>query len=69
MTQFGMAMPGGRGRRAASMNIYTGLLFASVVALAVACGVMYFAAVKVGTDGNPLGLQTAGAIKLARAAK
>jgi hypothetical protein len=36
MSQFGMQMPGGRGRRAASMNIYTGLLLAAVLSLAVA---------------------------------
>ena len=61
MSNFGMSMPG-RVRRAASMNIYTGLLFAAVVSLAVACGVMYFAAVKVGANGNPLGIQEVGKI-------
>jgi hypothetical protein len=48
------------------MNIYTGLLVAAVVALAVACGVMYFAAVKVGTDGNPLGIQEPGKVRLVK---
>ena len=58
MSQFGMQMPGGRARRAASMNIYTGLLFAGVVALAVACGFMWMAASKVSPDkGNPFALQ------------
>jgi hypothetical protein len=65
MSQFGMQMPGGRAARSASMNVYTGLLFVGVVALAVACGVMYTAAAKVGPDGNALGVQKAGQIKLA----
>lgn len=64
MSQYGMQMPG-RVRRAASMNVYTGLLFAAVVGLAVACGVMYLAAAKVGADGNPLGIQKASQIKFA----
>jgi hypothetical protein len=59
MSQFGMQMPGGRARRAASMNIYTGLLFAAVVSLAVACGFMWMAASKVGPKkGNPFQLHT-----------
>lgn len=64
MSQFGMQMPGGRARRTASMNVYTGLLFLAVVGLAVACGFMYVAASKVGVDGNPFGLQEAGRIQL-----
>ncbi len=65
MSQFGMQMPGGRVKRSAPMNIYTGLLFAAVVALGVACGFMYIAATKVGVGGNPFEIQKAGAIKLA----
>jgi hypothetical protein len=64
MSQFGMQMPGGRASRAASMNIYTGLLFAAVVALAVACGFMWVAASKVGVNGSPFELQNAGQIQL-----
>ena len=64
MSQFGMQMPGGRASRTASMNIYTGLLFAAVVALAVACGFMWVAAKKVGEGGNPFGIQKAGAIRI-----
>ncbi len=52
MSQFGMQMPGGRARRSASMNVYTGLLFGGVVALAVACGFMYRAATSVAPGGN-----------------
>jgi hypothetical protein len=53
-----MQMPGGRMKRAASMNIYTGLLFCAVLALAAACGFMWVAAKKVGVDGNPFGIQS-----------
>ena len=34
MSQFGMQMPGGRGRRGLSPDVYTGLLFLSVVLIA-----------------------------------
>lgn len=64
MSQFGMQMPGGRLKRTASMNVYTGLLFLAVVALATACGFMWTAATKVGKDGSPFGLQEAGRITL-----
>lgn len=64
MSQFGMQMPGGRVRRGASMNIYTGLLFVAVVALAVACGFLYTAAGKVSPDGGPFTLQKPGSIRL-----
>ncbi len=65
MSQFGMQMPGGRMKRSASMNIYTGLLFVAVVSLAVACGVMYMAAAKVGANGDPFTLQEKGQLKVA----
>lgn len=64
MSQFGMQMPGARMKRAASMNIYTGLLFCAVVALAVASGFMWVAASKVGVNGSPFELQQAGRVKL-----
>jgi hypothetical protein len=63
MSQFGMQMPGGRMKRAASMNVYTGLLFLAVVALATASGFMWMAASKVGDNGSPFGIQKAGSIK------
>ena len=69
MSQFGMQMPGGRMRRAASMNVYTGLLFCAVVALATACGFMWRSAAKVGVGGNAFELQKAGAIKIQDAAR
>ena len=69
MSQFGMQMPGGRMKRTASMNIYTGLLFVAVVSLAVACGVIYVAAAKVGANGDPFALQQPNQIKLKTAAR
>lgn len=66
MSQFGMQMPGGRGRRGSSPDVYTGLLFLSVVSLAAACLVLYFAGTKVGPEGNPLAMHDPDApIKLA----
>lgn len=64
MSQFGMQMPGGRMKRSASMNVYTGLLFCAVLALAVASGFMWMAASKVGVDGSPFNLQQPGKIAL-----
>jgi len=52
-----MQMPGGRARRTASMDVYTGLLFCAVLALGVACGFMYKAAAMVAPDGSPFNLQ------------
>lgn len=57
MSQFGMQMPGGQMRRGATMNVYTGLLFLAVVALATACVFMYSAAGRIGKDGDPFGMQ------------
>lgn len=56
MSQFGMQMPGARIRRAPSMDVYTGLLFAAVVALAVACVFMWKAAGRVGPGGEVFSL-------------
>lgn len=58
MSQFGMNMPGGQMRRGASMNVYTGLLFLAVVALAAACVFMYGAAGRIGAGGDPFGMHT-----------
>ena len=66
MSQFGMQMPGGRTRRHASVNVYTGLLFCAVAALAVGCGFMWTAATKVSPDtSNPFKLQEPKKISLA----
>jgi hypothetical protein len=56
MSQFGMQMPGGRTRRTASMDVYTGLLFCAVLALGVACGFIYKAAATVAPGGSPFQL-------------
>jgi hypothetical protein len=65
MSQFGMQMPGGRVRRSASVNVYTGLLFCAVVALAVGCGFMWVAAGKISpASGNPFELQQVKQVKL-----
>ncbi len=69
MSQFGMQMPGGRMKREASMNVYTGLLFVAVAALATASGFMWVAAKKVGVAGNPFGVQKAGSIKIEKQGK
>ena len=52
MSQFGMQMPGGRARRTASMDVYTGLLFCAVLGLAVASGFMWKAATSVAPGGS-----------------
>jgi hypothetical protein len=64
MSQFGMQMPGGRMKRTASMNVYTGLLFLAVVAMAVASGFMWRAASGVGANGSPFELQRTNDIRL-----
>lgn len=64
MGQFGMQLPGGKLRRAASMNVYTGLLFAAVLALIAACGFMAQGAGKVGKDGGMFTPQEQGRITL-----
>ena len=69
MSQFGMQMPGGRQKRTASMNIYTGLLFAALVALGVAAGFMWKAAEKVGSGGSAFELQEPSSIKIADSAR
>lgn len=53
MSQYGMQMPGGSASRSASMNIYTGLLFAAVIALIAACAWMYLQGAKIAPDGQP----------------
>ncbi len=64
MSQFGMQMPGGRAKRGSSLDVFTVLAFLSVVMLAIACGVMWVAASKVGKDGNAFEMQEKGRISL-----
>lgn len=66
MSQFGMQMPGGRMRRAASPDVYTGLMALAVVALLAASILVYLQGAKVGPDGNAIGLQDPDRISLAR---
>lgn len=66
MGQFGMQLPGGRVQRSASPDVYTALVFIAAAALAVACGVMWFAGSKVGVDGQPLKIQDASMIQIPR---
>jgi hypothetical protein len=63
MNQFGMQMPGGRMKRTATMNVYTGLIFLAVVAMAVASGFMWRAGTMVGKNGSPFELQDKGQIR------
>jgi 3-deoxy-D-manno-octulosonic acid (KDO) 8-phosphate synthase len=68
MSQFGMQMPGGRQARAASMNVYTALLFLAAVALTAACVFMWVQGTKVAKPGGAmaplLGIQEPGRIEL-----
>lgn len=57
MSQLGMHMPGGSMQRRPQMNVYTGLLFATMVALAAACVFVWMQASKVGKNGSPWELQ------------
>jgi hypothetical protein len=57
MSQFGMQMPGGRMRRGATPDVYTGLMALAVVALVAACAMVYMQGAKVGKDGSAIGLQ------------
>ncbi|MEL7473660.1 MAG: hypothetical protein AAGK04_10115 [Planctomycetota bacterium] len=60
MADYGMQMPGGRGHRGPTANVYTALSFVSVVALIATCAVVYMAAARVSPEsGNPLALQDA----------
>ncbi len=52
MSQFGMQMPAGQMQRGASMNVYTGLLFAAVVALLAASIFVFMQGQIIGPDGN-----------------
>jgi hypothetical protein len=57
MGQMGMNLPGGVRRRTATLDIYTGLLFMAVVALAAACVVVFIQGSLIGKAGNAFGLQ------------
>lgn len=67
MSQFGMQLPGGRARRAASPDMFTALAFIAVVFLTAACAIMWQAASHVGKGGDPFGQQEINAIDLKQA--
>jgi hypothetical protein len=52
-----MQMPGGRVRRGSAPDVFAGLAALAVIAMAVACFVMFQAASKVSPDGSPFSLQ------------
>lgn len=62
--QLAMKMPGGRRARSGGPDVYTGLLFLAVLVLGAATSLMYFAAVEVSPESNPLALQQENQIKL-----
>lgn len=61
----GMTMPGGKQVRKSSPDVYTAFMFVSVVALAVALGVMFRSASIVGPKGSAFALHEAGRVELA----
>lgn len=66
MSQFGMQMPGGRAKSTPTLNVYTGLLFLAVAALATATAIVWIQGGKIGPDGDALGMHEEGQpIKLA----
>ncbi len=69
MSQFGMQLPGGRAKRAASPDIFTAMAFIAVAFLVAACAIMWQAASHVGKGGNPFEPQTAGQIEIAKPAQ
>ena len=64
MTQFGMQMPGGRQKSGSGPDVYTALMFLSVVAMGVAVAMLWVAGTKVAPDGNPLKIQEPHKIQL-----
>lgn len=64
MAQFGMRLPGGQTARSSGLDVYTTLAFLSVIALLIATVAMFFAASRVGKDGNAFGMQEVGKIQL-----
>ncbi len=54
MSQYGMQMPAGQLQRGPTMNIYTGLLLAAVVALVAASAYVFVQGKSIAPGGNPL---------------
>lgn len=55
MSQIGMNLPGSQQKRGASMNIYTGLLFLSVVCLGAAVSILWVAGMTLSPDAGAMG--------------
>lgn len=64
MSQFGMQMPGGRQSKGSAPDVYTALMFLSVVAMGVAVAMLWVAGTKVAPEGNPLKIQDPNKINL-----
>ena len=64
MSQFGMHMPVFFFFVWATTDFYTGLMALAVVALIVACAMVYMQGAKVGADGSAIGLQDPTGIRL-----
>jgi len=64
MSQLGMQMPGARAQRAASPNVYTGLLFVAVVSLLAACAFVFLNGKKIAPGGQPWQIHDEGRITL-----
>ncbi|MCC6285614.1 MAG: hypothetical protein IT439_10010 [Phycisphaerales bacterium] len=69
MSDFGMRMPGGRAKRAAGVDVYTGLMGLAVAFLLLACVVLYMQGSKIGKDGSAIGIQEPGKIVIKDAGK
>ena len=73
MSQYGMHLPGGAMQRKPSMDVYTGLLFVTMLALLAASVFVWLQGAKVappspdGRNGLPLALQTENNVKLPNA--
>lgn len=57
MAKYGMNMPGGGARASAGPDVYTGLLFVSILVLGTACAVLWLNGAKLAPDGMPLAVQ------------
>lgn len=58
MSQYGMQMPGAHLQRGPTMNVYTGLLAAAVLALLAACAFVAIEGGKIGPEGNAFGVHS-----------
>lgn len=66
MSQAGLQMPGARTVRRPQLNVYTALAFIACVILAIACGIVWQASVKLSPEQGltaPFAVQQEGQIK------